>query len=295
MKHIVFYSGGIGSYAAAKRIIERKGKEKTLLLYTDTLIEDQDLYRFMIESAFSLYGVDIPKSLKFLIDIPEIPEASDLENRKQWIADIKTQLLPLVSNFIWIEDGRTPWQVFENSRWLGNSRLAQCSHKLKQQVARQWVEQFDPDQCTLYLGIDFTEQHRSPAIERNWDPYVVVQPMMWRPFLYKQDIIEDLRQSGINPPRLYAMGFSHNNCGGCCVKGGQAHWVNTLKQFPERFKEVEEFEIHMGEMLGKDVSILKKMEKRVVRNLKLSELRVMNEKEYDRDDIGGCGCFSDVE
>lgn len=47
MKHIVNYSGGVGSWAVAKRVIARHGAENTTLLFTDTLIEDSDLYRFL--------------------------------------------------------------------------------------------------------------------------------------------------------------------------------------------------------------------------------------------------------
>ncbi len=31
---------------------------------------------------------------------------------------------------------------------------------------------------------------------------------------------------GIEPPRLYKMGFKHNNCGGACVKAGISQWKN---------------------------------------------------------------------
>lgn len=50
-ERVVMFSGGIGSWAAAKRTVERYGNEGTVLLFTDTLIEDQDLYRFLDEAA----------------------------------------------------------------------------------------------------------------------------------------------------------------------------------------------------------------------------------------------------
>jgi ferritin-like metal-binding protein YciE len=46
VKHIVFDSGGIGSYSTLKRVIAKVGKENVIRLFTDTLIEDKDLYRF---------------------------------------------------------------------------------------------------------------------------------------------------------------------------------------------------------------------------------------------------------
>ena len=54
------YSGGLGSWATAKIVIERHGKENTTLLFADTLIEDEDLYRFLDEGAKYL-GVEFTR------------------------------------------------------------------------------------------------------------------------------------------------------------------------------------------------------------------------------------------
>lgn len=51
MKHIVFYSSGIASFATAHRIINKFGKNNCLLLFADTLIEDEDNYRFLQQSS----------------------------------------------------------------------------------------------------------------------------------------------------------------------------------------------------------------------------------------------------
>jgi 3'-phosphoadenosine 5'-phosphosulfate sulfotransferase (PAPS reductase)/FAD synthetase len=59
MKHIIFYSGGIGSYFAAKRVLEKHRPEDVILLFTDTLIEDKDLYRFLDETSKKLGVVDL--------------------------------------------------------------------------------------------------------------------------------------------------------------------------------------------------------------------------------------------
>lgn len=258
MKHIVFYSGGLGSWATAKRVIEKHGKENTILLFTDTLIEDEDLYRFLDDTEKEL-GIEITR----------------------------------------IADGRTPWEVFKDVRYLGNSRIAQCSHILKQKVADEWLkEHYKPDECVLYLGIDWTEEHRTKAPTKNWHPYKVKFPMCEEPYLDKEDVKKMLKETGIELPRLYKMGFSHNNCGGGCVRAGQGHFINLLKQMPERFKEWEDNEQMMRDYLEKDVSMLKRTKKGVQYRLTLQQLREEFEKDskqIDFDDIGGCGCFVDDE
>lgn len=291
-KHVIFYSGGIGSYATAQRVIEREGKENVTLLFTDTKMEDDDLYRFIDESVKHL-GCE----------------------------------------YIYLADGRTPWEVFEDTKFLGNSRLAKCSHVLKQKVADDYIkEHYKPHKpdyilekinkgkeiiylqdesekekrklewerderlpAILYLGIDWTESHRQAAPIYNYAPYEVRFPMCDEPYIDKQQMIQDLEDIGIRQPRLYELGFAHNNCGGFCVRAGQGHFKNLLDKLPERYKEHEEKEQYMRDLLGKDVSILRKQKDGVRYNVTLREFREdvekNDEKNVDMCDIGGCGCF----
>jgi hypothetical protein len=46
VKHIVNFSGGACSFWAAHRVIQKHGKENVILLFADTMIEDEDLVRF---------------------------------------------------------------------------------------------------------------------------------------------------------------------------------------------------------------------------------------------------------
>lgn len=56
MKHIVMFSGGVGSWAAAKRVAERHGTADLVLLFADVLMEDSDTYRFLGEAARNVGG-----------------------------------------------------------------------------------------------------------------------------------------------------------------------------------------------------------------------------------------------
>lgn len=262
MKHIVFYSGGVGSYFTAKRVIEKYGRDNVLLLFTDTLIEDDDLYRFIDETSTTL-GVEL----------------------------------------IWLKDGRTPWDVAKDVKFIPNSRIAQCSHLLKQKVSKDYIlENYKPDECILYLGIDWTEIHRKKAPIKNWAPYKVEFPMTEKPYLTKQDMLEIMHGEGIAIPKLYQLGFAHNNCGGFCFRAGIGHFKNLLDKMPELYKFHEDKEIEMQKYLGRnDVSILRRVRKGVKVNLTLKELREELEMENTQltiDELldhGGCGCFVNEE
>lgn len=118
--------------------------------------------------------------------------------------------------------------------------------------------------------------------------------MCWKPYTPRMQLDADLADSGILRPRLYDMGFAHNNCGGFCVKAGQGSFALLLEHLPERYAENERKEQEFREFIGKDVAILRDRKGGVTKPLPLSELRGrIEKKQHDALDIGGCGCFSD--
>jgi hypothetical protein len=258
-RHVVMWSGGITSWATARHVIAEHGTTNVTLLFADTNAEDPDLYRWN-QLASDMLGVPITR-----------------------VADPQE---------------RDPWQVFEDKRWLGNTRIAQCSHVLKQEPARVWLKaNTDPASTTLYVGIDWTEIERLPAIVRGWQPWTVDAPLTRPPYRDKQQLIAKARALGLPTPRLYRLGFAHNNCGGACVKGGQAQWVRLLEVFPERYARAEAAEVKMRALLGRDVSILRDRTGGTTTPLTLAALRRRVEEQPDQLDLfdeGGCGCFTDA-
>lgn len=253
------WSGGITSWAVARMVTERHGKEAVAFLFADTNAEDPDLHRFNREAAAMLGG--------------EVIRVADPRERD-------------------------PWDVFEDDKFLGNTRLANCSKFLKQRPAREWVAaNTTPEDSVLYVGIDWTETHRIPANRAGWAPWRVEYPLTEPPYRDKGYWMEEARKSGLKPPRLYELGFSHNNCGGACVKAGQGQWKRLLEVFPERYAYAEERERRFRERSGKDVSILRDRRGGKLRPLTLTEFRerVEAEEAVDADDIGGCGCFTTEE
>ena len=230
--HVVQFSGGIGSWAAAMRVAEEYGTDNLILLAADTKAEDPDLWRFVADAG-AYFGVD-----------------------------------PVI-----VADGRTPWQVFTDQRFIGNSRIAPCSLHLKQKPCRRWLtEHTDPDRTALYVGIDWSEQRRVPAIVRGWSPWTVRFPMCEPPYLSKDQMLEWATAVGLTPPRLYEQGFAHNNCFGVCVRAGQRQWLHLLKVAPERYLAAEAHEDELRHSLGV-VAILKERRAGVSYPLPLRELR----------------------
>lgn len=251
MKHIVSLSGGIGSYFALKRVLEKHNKENVIPVFCDILNEDHDLYRFLVDIE-----------CEFNIEI------------------------------ITLSDGRTPVELAKEEKFLYNSRVSNCSKLLKSRVFNKWLKTID-EECTLYFGIDFTEKHRCAALIKNYSKYKCEFPMCEEPYLYKNEMLDLLKQDGIKIPRMYRLGFSHNNCRGMCFKGGIGHFKNLLEKDRNTFLEFEKNEQDIIEIIGKDVAILK----RKGRPITLRELRKIIENApeqltlFECQNLGGCGCF----
>ena len=258
-KHVVMFSGGAGSWAAAKRVIAQRGRRNVILLFADTLIEDPDLYRFL-EDAEKNMGVPITR----------------------------------------ISDGRTPWQVFEDVRFIGNSRVDPCSLHLKRALLDKWRDDnLDPERAVIYVGLGWYEPGRVERLLSRMaaTPWTYRCPMAEGELLDPADVLARMEAEGIRRPRLYEMGFSHNNCGGFCVKAGQAHFALLLQKKREYylFNEAEELRLRGLGINGTILSDRRGDGKK--KPMTLRDFRLRLEKDaaaFDCNDVGGCGCAIDT-
>ncbi len=232
---VVQFSGGITSWAVARRVADRHGTNDLVLLFADTLIEDDDLYEFVHASAHQL-GVPLVRVADGRTPWQVFEDKQRIGNSLLAPCSFALKILPC-------------------RRWL--------------------TANTDPTRTVLYIGIDASprDRRRAPAIERGWSPWHVEFPLLDEPEVSKKDLIDEARALDLNPPTAYDLGFAHANCGQLCVRGGQRHWVRTLDHFPERFADYEAREERFRRDTGRDVAILKERRSGVTRPLPLSELR----------------------
>ena len=154
----------------------------------------------------------------------------------------------------------------------------------------------DPATTTLYFGFDWMEQHRLDAVTGRLHKWRVDAPLLWPPLISKPDILEMLRQAGVDIPAAYQVGMPHNNClkyG--CVKGGIAYWRQVLDVFPDAYARSEEAENNMRQTLGKDIAILRDRRGGMTVPLTLTTLRERSGSQpslfADSDEWAACACF----
>jgi hypothetical protein len=255
MNYILSLSGGVASAVAGERAGARYGWANILPWISDTSWEDVDLWRFVGQIC------------------------------RRW------GVLPHIHR-----DGRTPLQVAEDHQIIANQKIAPCSFDLKIKPFRAWLEVY-PKPVTVLLGLDWREQHRMAAPRRNYesiDGVTVDYPLMWKPIEYRpyQDVVRDW---GIEPPRLYALGFPHNNCGGRCVKQGIREWQRLALNFPDRFAEVRDWEQAQRAKGGAraNYAIARDQSGGTVTPLTLAEIEQRTQPDDDTpstDDMFGCMC-----
>ncbi len=189
-----------------------------------------------------------------------------------------------------------PWEVFRKVKYIGNTRTAHCSQRLKTDVVRKWMSENSPD-STLILGMGIDEIDRIKRAAKMWAP-IEVDSLLKRFGLHSyKDRTDIIEKYGVKLPRLYEMGFPHNNCGGFCVRAGQTQFATLLKHFPERYQwHVEQEEIAYNEIGQTAKPFLRKTINGKLRYMRLSEFRDLiqnNEIEVNDYEFGGCACFVD--
>jgi 3'-phosphoadenosine 5'-phosphosulfate sulfotransferase (PAPS reductase)/FAD synthetase len=250
MRYVVSFSGGVASWAAAKRLRETVPASAMTLLFADTKIEDEDTYRFLVQAASNL---SVPLTV--------------------------------------ITEGRTPWEVFRDERFIANTRVDLCSRILKRDLLDAWNQQHAPDAITV-VGLTAEEASRLERFQKAMAPRPVIAPLCDWPPLEKADALDWATAEGLRLPRLYGLGFKHNNCGGFCVKAGHEQFALLHRVLPHRFREHEQQEEQARSALG-DVAILRDRRGGQIRPLPLRELRRRIEAQESFDGFGGadCACF----
>lgn len=240
----VMFSGGAASYIAAKRW--RDKDPDAVLLFSDTGIEDADLYRFLNEASEHL-GMRL----------------------------------------VTVQAGESFEEMIAREKALPNNMMPFCSRVMKTEPAERWLMEH-PEVTTLVYGLEWTETHRVARIAKRWPGYTCVFPAMERPMLFKAQMLDEIRSDGIEPPRLYSLGFAHNNCGGGCVRNGHAAWRHLAAELPERFAWWVELERKHGK--GKH-TFAKDRRNGESKPITLTDLVACDG--LDLYDFGGCGCFLD--
>ncbi len=121
------------------------------------------------------------------------------------------------------------FDVFDKTGWLVGHGMARCSHHLKRDVRIEYQEIGD----VHVFGLTADEQNRVKRFELDNPELYLYWPLI-DSGMTKQKCFDMLRQSGIELPVMYRMGYKNNNCIGC-VKGKKGYWNKIRIDFSDYF------------------------------------------------------------
>lgn len=193
-----------------------------------------------------------------------------------------------------IVEGRDIWQAMFDARAItlpvGKTRVARCSIDLKREPIDRWIaDRYTPETTVQVTGLDWSEPHRIADFEAAKAPYRCWFPLAEPPYLDKCHLADKWTTRGINPPRLYDQGFTHANCGGFCVKAGQAHFALLYRVNKLRYLYHAEKEAQFQREINPKITILRDRRGGVSTPITLYEFaaRLDRGEGYDRDEWGG--------
>lgn len=267
MKAISNFSGGLCSFWASHRAIQKYGRENVINLFADTLFEHPDLYDFNRRSE-DVLGIPITRICVGKTPWQLFRDEGLIGNDRFPICSTKLKREPLNA---WME------AHFEMDHSQGN---------------------FLKPKGTVVLGFDFTEFNRVVDFQ-NAHPTWTVESLMTDPPVWdKCKMMAEAEKLGFKTATLYRLGFPHNNCGGGCVKAGISHFVHLHKVLPDVFRMWEEEEIatqlafKLRGVSNWQYTVLKDRRNGAIKPLSLRTLRerIESGEEFPPNDWGGCGC-----
>lgn len=300
-------SGGAGSWLAAKVDMQRHPTAQHQFLFADTLYEDADCYRFLLEGLAHLLGREWrpPRADEFPdYRVPGDFDIATYEGNPEWrafLAGLRAEAAAVLPELTWLVEGRDVWEVFRDERFLGNSRVDPCSKRTKRMVLDRFrLTETDPLTSVFCIGIGPHERHRYDRLAARMaaDGWRFEAPLLegmegeFGPFGYLAD-------AGIERPRLYRMGYMHNNCGGFCIKAGHAHYLNRLREQPERFAYDAMMERKLREYLGTEAATVlndrrgDNVKKPLSLDAFAARINPSTAIDYEPGD-SGCGCMIDA-
>jgi hypothetical protein len=145
-----------------------------------------------------------------------------LQDVERWIGKPITQLRS--NKYASIDD------VFAATRYMSGSKGARCTTELKKLPRVAFQRETD----THIFGYTADEQRRADDFEKR-NPELAVEWILIDEGISKEDCLKRLTSAGIALPKMYSLGFDHNNCMGCVKSASPGYWNRTRKLFPDVF------------------------------------------------------------
>ena len=206
---VVWFSCGAASAVAAKKTIEKYGDTHIVRVVNNPIAEE-----------------DI-NNLRFLDDVA------------YWL----NKEIEVASNDNYPSCSAV--DVWAKRRYMSGVSGAPCTLELKKKA--RYMFEMDNDIDYHVLGFTAEEQGRFDNFKDNERENTL--PILIELGLTKQDCYDILKDAGVEPPRIYEMGYPNANCIGCVKATSPTYWNHVRKMHPDVFAKRAEQSRDIGARL----------------------------------------------
>jgi 3'-phosphoadenosine 5'-phosphosulfate sulfotransferase (PAPS reductase)/FAD synthetase len=196
-----------GAASAVSALITLMNHQKVELVYTDPGLEHEDNHRFL-------------RDFERLTEKP----VTILRHKKY----------------------KSPFDVFEERRFLAGPKGAPCTTELKKKTAQKYLGDRLYEEVNVF-GFDFSKRE----IERA-EKYKNNNPLLktWFPLIdyniEKPDCFYILDRLGLDLPYMYKLGYKNANCTGCVKAESLGYWAAIREDFPKVYNKYAKLERNFG-------------------------------------------------
>jgi hypothetical protein len=135
--------------------------------------------------------------------------------------------------------------VWEKRQYMSGVSGAPCTLELKK-MARQ---QFEMDNDIDWHVLGFTSEEEGRFCNFQQNERLNTLPVLIEAGYSKADCYGILEEAGVEPPRIYRMGYPNANCIGCVKATSPTYWNHVRKMHPAVFTERAEQSRRIGARL----------------------------------------------
>lgn len=178
--------------------------------------------------TLDLYGADHD------VKVINNPVAEEDEDNRRFLGDVQTWLgLEIEIATCAKYPNASAVEVWEHEKFMSGPDGAPCTKFLKKRARQEWEQRNHADWHVFGFGAE--ERGR-------FDRFVLTERPNVLPILIDAGITRDgayryLKAVGIDPPRVYKMGFPNGNCIGCSKATSPTYWNHVRKVRPDVFAD----------------------------------------------------------
>lgn len=184
-----------------------------------------------------------PKAIVRVLNNPVIEEDEDnlrfLRDVEKWIG---TPIERVVNSKYPNASAREVWA---QRAFMSGPTGAPCTIELKKAARQEWERNNPMDWHVLGFTVEERKRHaRFILTERS-----NLLPVLISAKMTKQDCLDVVLAAGIQPPRIYDLGYPNANCIGCVKATSATYWSLVRETYPDVFKDRAEQSRQLGARL----------------------------------------------